>query len=175
MHPEIIPIRVEDTNLEIVAQLTGHADEAAKLVDSLKTRVAAVDARIATVSERPSAFYEIDATDPAKPYTYGPGTFGDLLISRAGGVNIGGILKDPYPQISLEQIVASNPSIILLGDAAYGATADAVKARPGWESIEAAKNGQIFPVDDNLISRPGPRLVDGLELLAKLFHPDLFK
>jgi len=160
-------------NLEIVAQLTG--EDPTKLTDSLKARVTAVDEKIMPLSARPSVFYEIDATDAAKPYTYGPGTFGDLLIARAGGFNIGGELTDPYPQISLEQIIVSNPSIILLGDSMWGVTTESVTTRPGWEVIEAVKSNQIFPIDDNLISRPGPRLVDGLEQLAKLLHPDAFK
>ena len=162
-------------NLETVAKLTGHEADAATLVASLKARVAAVDNKIATATSRPSVFYEIDATDPAKPYTAGSGTFIDLLIQRAGGTNIAGTSKDQYPQLSLEQVVALNPTFILLGDAAYGATPDVVKARPGWGSLDAVKNGNVIPVDDNLFSRPGPRLVDGLELLAKILHPELFK
>ena len=160
-------------NLEIAAQLTG--EDPTKLTDSLKARVAAVDEKIMPLSFRPMVFYEIDATDPAKPYTYGPGTFGDMLISRAGGFNVGNDLTDPYPQISLEQIVVSNPSIILLGDSMWGVTAESVLARPGWETIEAVKSKQIFPIDDNLISRPGPRLIDGLEQLANLLHPGVLK
>jgi iron complex transport system substrate-binding protein len=57
----------------------------------------------------------------------------------------------------------------------WGVTPESVAARAGWESIDAVKNDQIFPFDDNLVSRPGPRLVDGLEQLAKLLHPDLFE
>ena len=162
-------------NLEIAAQLTGHEQEAGALIESLKARVAAVDEKIMPLSARPSVFYEIDASDPNKPYTYGPNTFGDLLIARAGGYNIGGALTDPYPQMSLEQVVADNPSIIILGDSMWGVTAESVKARPGWEALDAVQNGRIHPFDDNLISRPGPRLVDGLEQLAKLLHPELFK
>lgn len=160
-------------NLETVAQLTGH--DASGLVDSLKARVAAVDEKIMPLSSRIPVFYEIDATDPSKPWTYGPGTFGDLLISRAGGYNIGGIAGDPYPQISIEQVVAANPSVIILGDSMWGVTADSVKERPGWETIPAVQSDSIYPFDDNLVSRPGPRLVDGLEQLAKLLRPDLFE
>ena len=160
-------------NLEIAAQLTGN--DPAKLINSLKARVAAVDEKIMPLSYAPAVFYEIDATDPAKPYTYGPGTFGNMLITRAGGINIGSDLKDAYPQISLEQIVVSNPNIILLGDSMWGVTVDAVNSRPGWETIDAVGAGRIFPIDDNLVSRPGPRLVDGLEQMAKLLHPDVFK
>jgi iron complex transport system substrate-binding protein len=54
-------------------------------------------------------------------------------------------------------------------------TAEAVGKRPGWEALRAVKNGSIYPFDDNLVSRPGPRLVDGLEAMAKLLHPELYK
>ncbi len=160
-------------NLVTVAGLTGH--DAAPLVESLKSRVQKVDDRIMPLSSRFSVFYEIDATDPSKPYTYGPGSFGDLLIARAGGYNIAHELSDPYPQMSLEQIVVANPSFILLGDSNWGTTAEEVQARPGWESIYAVQSGQILPIDDNLISRPGPRLVDGLEQLAELLRPGILK
>ena len=163
------------TNLETVAKLTGHATEAAVLVDSLKKRVAAVDARILPLNSRPMVYYEIDATDPTKPYTYGPGSFGDLLLQRAGGANVGSSLSGQFAQMSLEQLVVANPAIIILGDSNYGTTADSLKKRTGWEELDAVKNSQVFPFDDNLVSRPGPRLVDGLETLAKLLHPGVFK
>ena len=161
------------TKLETVASLTGH--DATGLVDSLKARVAAVDEKIMPLSSRIPVFYEIDATDPTKPWTYGPGTFGSLLIERAGGYNVGDIATDPYPQISIEQVVAANPSVIILGDSIWGVTPESVKERAGWATIPAVVSGQIFPFDDNLVSRPGPRLVDGLEQLAKLLRPELFK
>lgn len=162
-------------NLRIVAQLTGHEADAETLIAALTARVQAVDQKIAVDSKKPIVFYEIDATDPNKPYTSGPGTFIDLLIARAGGVNVGASLKDAYPQVGLEELVVAKPDIILLGDALYGTTADTVKQRPGWETLTAVKTGSIFAFDDNLVSRPGPRLVDGLEQLAKLLHPELYK
>ena len=162
-------------NLETVGQLTGHSSAAATLVNSLKLRVAAVDARIKPVTSHPTVYYELDATDPTKPYTAGPGTFVDLLIARAGGNNVGSSLKGQWAQISMEQLVVANPSIIILGDSAYGTTPDSLKQRTGWGGLAAVQNGQIYPFDDNLVSRPGPRLVDGLEALAKLLHPEVFK
>ena len=162
------------TNLEVVAQLTGHEANAAQLIDELKARVAAVDEKVATATEQPTVFYELDATDPAKPYTIGKGTFITLLIERAGGQNIAGDL-DAYPQLSLEQVVAADPDFIILGDSAYGITPESVAARPGWSGLSAVTNNQVEPFDDNLVSRPGPRLVDGLEALAKLLHPELFQ
>lgn len=161
-------------NLEIVAQLTGHSEEAAALVESLKERVAAVDEKIAPISSRFSVFYELDATDPAKPYTAGKGTFITQLIERAGGYNIAADL-DSYPQLSLEQVVEADPAFIILGDARYGITAESIAERPGWGNLSAVKNGNVLPFNDDLVSRPGPRLVDALEELAKLLRPGLFE
>jgi len=96
------------------------------------------------------------------------------LIERAGGHNIAADI-DGYPQLSLEQVVAADPSFIILGDSAYGITPESIAARPGWENLSAVKNSKVFPFDDNLVSRPGPRLVDALEGLAKLLRPELFQ
>jgi len=163
------------TNLVIVGELSGHKAQAETLVDSLRQRVKAVQDKVAGITTRPTIFYELDATDPAKPFTAGPTTFIDQLIQLAGGVNIAGSLSSPWPQISLEEILVENPDMILLGDAAYGNSPDQVKQRAGWSDLKAVKDGNIQVFDDNLVSRPGPRLVDGLEILAKLIHPELFK
>ncbi|MEJ5223548.1 MAG: cobalamin-binding protein [Anaerolineales bacterium] len=164
-------------NLEIVAQLTGREKEAATLIESLKARVQAVDEKIAPLIDKPVVFYEIDATDPNKPFTAGPGTFIDLLIARAGGLNLttAAGITDAYPQVGLEQIVTVDPQFIILGDSMWGVTVESVAARPGWDGLTAVKEGRVLPFDDNLVSRPGPRLVDGLEQLARLLHPDAFK
>lgn len=163
-------------NLLTVAQLTGHVDEAEALMESLRQRVETVDARIAKVADRPVVFYELDASDPNAPWTSGPGTFIDLLLRRAGGSNLGNLLQDAWAQISLEVLIQEDPDIILLGDALWGGvTPEAVAARAGWDALTAVKEGKVYPFDDNLVSRPGPRMVDGLEQLAKLLHPDLFE
>lgn len=163
-------------NLETAAKLTGHAEQAAKLVDSLKGRVAVVQEKLAKITERPLVFYELDSTDPNAPYTTGPGTFIDTLITAAGGDNLGSKLQGSWVQVSVEQLIAQEPAIILLGDFTWGGvTPEMVKARSGWEALSAVKNGKVFTFDDNLVSRPGPRLVDGLEAMARLLHPDLFQ
>ena len=173
------PKTLEDmyANLQTVASLTGHEKETDTLIESLKKRVSAVDEKVKLATAQPVVFYELDATNPATPFTAGPGTFVDLLIQRAGGVNVvskAGI-TDPYPQLSSEQLVSSDPDVIILGDSMWGVTAEAVGQRPGWENLKAVTGAQVYPFDDNTVSRPGPRLVDGLEQMAKLLHPELFK
>ena len=165
-------------NLQIVAKLTGKDAQTETLIASLKARVDAVAAKLASVTTKPRVYYELDFTNPAKPYTAGPGSFVDNLLSLAGGENIGAGLKGQYAEISAEEIIASNPQVILLGDAAYSnppVTPENVAQRPGWDQLDAVKNKQVFVFDDNLVSRPTARLVDGLETLAKLIHPEAFK
>lgn len=162
-------------NLRTVGSLSGHDKEANELADQLAARVKKVQETLANNTVKPTVFYELDGSEPAKPWTTGAGTFLSQLMVMAGGVNVGDKMEGQYGQMSLEVILAENPDVILLGDAAYGTTAEQVKTRAGWEGLKAVKDNQILTFDDNLVSRPGPRLVDGLETLAKLLHPDLFK
>ncbi len=163
-------------NMETVAALTGRTAEAAVAIDALKLRVEAALQTVSAAETTPLVFYQLDSTDPAAPWTSGPGTFIDTLITLAGGRNVGSVLDGAWVQISSEALIAQNPDVILMGDAIYsGLTPEDVAARPGWDIIAAVQNGRVFAFDDNLVSRPGPRLVDGLETLARLLHPELFE
>jgi len=163
-------------NLLIVAQLTGHVAETEILVEELQTRVDKVLTKIKNVEYKPLVFYEIDGTDPAAPWTSGKGTFVDTLLTLAGGRNLGSVMDSEWAQISIEEIITQDPDIILIGDAVWGGvTLESVQARSAWETLSAIKNNRTYEFDDNIVSRPGPRLVDGLEALARLLHPDLFQ
>jgi iron complex transport system substrate-binding protein len=163
-------------DIQGLGTLVGKADAAKVLVDAMRARAEAVKTKAAAASTHPVVFYELDATDPAKPWTAGPGSFVDQLITLAGGTNAGNIAKDQYAQLSLEQLVSQNPDLIVLGSANFGGqTPELVAARPGWQDIKAVKNHAVYTFDDNLVSRPGPRVVDGLEKLAALIHPEIFK
>ncbi|NPA31097.1 MAG: ABC transporter substrate-binding protein [Chloroflexi bacterium] len=163
-------------NLRVLAQLTGHEDEAEALIAELQERVDTVTAITADIpdEERPVVFYELDATDPAAPWTSGPGTFIDTAITLAGGRNAGADLEGEWAQMSLEALLAVNPDIIILADAPYGVTPESVAQREGWGALKAVQEGRVYPFDPYLLSVPGPRLVQGLETLAVLLHPDLF-
>ncbi len=162
-------------NLRTVATLTGTQAEAETLIASLTERIAAVDKVLEAAKTTPKVLYELDGTDPAKPWTAGPGTFIDLLITRAKGENVAGKMEGQWVQMSQEALLVENPDFILLGDANYGTTPEQVAARTGWDQLQAVKNGNVLPFNDDTVSRPGPRLVDALEELAKIFHPELFQ
>jgi iron complex transport system substrate-binding protein len=161
--------------VQMISQLSGHEKIAGELIKSWQQRVSNLQSKLANITFRPTVFYELDASDPAKPYTPGPGTFYTTLIDLAGGQNVGATLNTAWAQISLEQVLLDNPQYILLGDAMWGVTADSIAKRAGWNTLTAVKEGRVLPFDDNLLSRIGPRQIDGLETLAKILHPEAFK
>jgi iron complex transport system substrate-binding protein len=160
-------------NIRKVAALAGRSAQAETLIASLQMRVDAVKRKAAGAAAAPLVYFELDATDPLSPYTAGAGTFIDILIALAGGRNLAADLPS-WPKISSEEILRRNPDIILLADAAFGVTVESVAQRPGWKNLTAVQNGAVYAVDGNLVMRPGPRLVDGLETIAPLIHPELF-
>ncbi|NJN80457.1 MAG: ABC transporter substrate-binding protein [Anaerolineales bacterium] len=122
--------------VKLVGQLTGHEEEANVLAETLSARVDAVTEAVSSVTEIPTVFYELDGTDPSKPWTTGAGTFMDTMITMAGGTNIGGVLSEQYAQISVEEIVLQNPDFIILGDALYGVTIESIAERAGWADFD---------------------------------------
>lgn len=155
-----------------IGELIGHEAEAEELSADWMEKLEKIDEQIKDISIRPAVFYEIDATDPAKPWTASSGTFIDQLITRAGGENIAANLVGEWVQISLEKLIQEDPDIIILGDSSYGVTLETLENRSGWESLTAVKEGNVFPVDSDMSSRPGPRLITVLEELVKILHPE---
>ncbi len=156
------------TDIELTGDAVGKSAEARDLTASMQASFDQVAAATADFP-KPRVFYELDATQ--KIYTAADSSFLAEMITLAGGEPITTGSTTNF-EIPLETLVTADPELILLGDAAYGTTADAVKARNGWGVMTAVKKGAIVAVDDVIISRPGPRLVDGLRSLALATHPD---
>jgi iron complex transport system substrate-binding protein len=161
-------------NIRDIAVLTGTEDQAEELIGSLSARVAALDEKLAAVDESPLVFYELDASEPANPWTTGAGTFISYVINKAKGSNLGDSLEGEWVQISSEALVVQDPDVILLSDALYGETPESVAERPGWGELKAVLEGDVYPFDPFILSVPGPRLVDGFEQVAAILHPEIF-
>jgi iron complex transport system substrate-binding protein len=161
-------------DVTIAGVATGTEGAARALVNHLQARIDNVTRHVRHAVARPRVYYEYDF-DKAGGWTYGRGSFGDALITMAGGYNVGRAGAGPYPQLSPEQIIGLNPQVIVLGDAAYGVSPTSVRERPGFGAIRAVQLNHIYPFNDTLVSRPGPRIVDGLEQLARLLHPAVFR
>ena len=145
-----------------VGKITGHEKEAKKVVDDMEKKLKkATKKAVAPVK----VYYEVWNA----PYmSVGTTSFIHDVIVKAGGENIFADLTDAYPMVSEETIIAREPEIILVPSSS-GMEASAVGLRKGWADIPAVKNGKVFVVDDNVYTRPGPRIADVvLELSEKL-------
>lgn len=162
-------------DIELTGRITGQRTQAEQVVAGMRQKYEQTSARVAQATSKPRVYWELDATDVTKPYSVGPNNFVNDLITLSGGVNIFAEVDSPYPQVGSEQIVAANPEIILLADAEYGITTESVVSRPGWNVIGAVQQSKIFPIDSDLATRPGPRVIDGLEAVARLIHPEVFQ
>ena len=159
-----------------IGELIDRSENAAALTAQMSSRISNVQALTANPPTT-KVFYEVDASDPTRPYTVGGPSFVTDIIAMAGGTNIFSDVAIAYPQVSLEEVVARDPDFILLADAYAPVNPQSVESaakRPGWKSITAVKTGNMVPVNPDIFSRPGPRLAEGMENLAKLLHPQLF-
>jgi iron complex transport system substrate-binding protein len=157
------------------ATLIGQAvgADGAKLARDIQAQLDAVKAKTDT-APKVKVFHEVDASDPAKIYTVGPTSFIDDLIKIAGGTNVFATAKTAYPTVSGEEIIRTDPDVIILGDSLYGTSIDSIGSRPGWSALSAVKNKRVYP-GQSVFSRPGPRLGQAAQEYAKLVHPELFK
>lgn len=106
--------------------------------------------------------------------TVGQDTFHNHLIQLAGGINISGQESIKYPKYSLEQVLRSRPEVILITSMERGVAAERKKERwQRWDQLPAVRQGRIHILDSDLLDRPSPRLIDGLEALARAIHPEL--
>jgi iron complex transport system substrate-binding protein len=166
-----------EADIGLIGDALGAADEADALVADMRDRVAAVTDAVAG-AERPRTLYEVFHSE-GTTYTAGEGSFLASLLETAGAAPVTG---DAEGVIDAEALVAADPELILLGTASYDdaladpATAlETVAARPGWGELSAVRDEAVVPyLDDIVTTRPGPRIVEGLEALARAIHPDRF-
>ncbi|WP_457629084.1 ABC transporter substrate-binding protein [Oceanithermus sp.] len=155
-----------------LGRLVNREAEAEALVARINQQVYALESQAAKATDRPTVYYEIDAT----PYTVGPNSFIGSLIKKARGENIIPAELGLFPKISPELVVEKDPEVIVLGDAPYGVTAAKIAERPGWAGIRAIQDGRVCELtkeQTDVVHRPGPRVAEGLKLLIDCFHPGL--
>jgi iron complex transport system substrate-binding protein len=174
-----IPVYVIDPRnlLQIMDTITRvgsllHAEQAAaELVAEMEERIGRVETQVKKASHKPRVFFQIDA-EPL--FSAGYNTFIHELIEMAGGINTAAG-ENPYPRYSWEDILVLQPEIVLISSMAGGLKPeDLVKSWKKWTQLSAVKNKQVFVVDADLFDRPTARLVDGLEAIALIIHPELF-
>jgi iron complex transport system substrate-binding protein len=156
--------------VQLLARVSGRARAGERLAQELKGRIESVTRRLADVHEGPRVYHELDNTF----FTVAPNSFVGDFYNLLKARNIAEGAPTAYPQLSQEEILDRDPEVIILADADAGESPQTVKARPGWGVINAVKNDRIYVVDPDLVSRPGPRVADGLEQLARFLYPEKF-
>lgn len=162
-----------EQSIKEIGRLTNAAAKAEEVVSAMERKRTAVQAKLQEIPDDRKPLVYVEVAPASELFTAGEGTFMDELVTLAGGRNAFRDLSG-WAKISSEQVIARNPQVIL---STHGVTADVLKEmenRPGWNGIPAVKERRVIAVDTNLVSRPGPRLADGLEQFAKAIHPDLF-
>jgi iron complex transport system substrate-binding protein len=149
-------------DIETVGRLTGATEEAGKLVERMEEDAEEIGAQ-ARAAGTVSCFLELSDL-----FTVGPGALEFDLLRQAGCDPVTAEAGQPYPQWSVERLVRDDPDVFLASE--YGQPVEQVADRPGIRSLRAVREGRIHLVDGDLISRPGPRLVDGIRALAEALH-----
>jgi iron complex transport system substrate-binding protein len=170
VYPQTVDGVLADIRLIGTALGGGAASTAEAVSTAIATDIHHITDLAAATAGRPRTLYEI---------YYGPDLYAPAddsfiadLVERAGGDAI--TTGDPTVfSLPLEQLVVADPQVIVLGDALYGTCPDAVATRAGWADLTAVQAGAIRPVNDTVITRPGPRLADGLASLTRAIHPEL--
>jgi iron complex transport system substrate-binding protein len=158
----------------MVGRLTGQETKAAAVVADFRRRREAVRRQAATIppADRRRVLYVL-WDEPLQ--TAGPGTFVGQMIADAGGVDVFGDVAVRYPSVSDEAVLARDPDLILAPDHGGAPLRARLMQRPGWNHLTAVKAGNIVTVPEELLHRPGPRIIEGLERIAALLHPQTGK
>jgi iron complex transport system substrate-binding protein len=162
--------------IEVVGRLTSSLDEAYQLIIEMENRIAAITdiTNNLTAEQRPGVFYII-WHEPLM--TVGSNTNIYELIEMAGGINVPGGLGEDYPSMSLEALIIANPQVIIAGSGmGEGASLPFLFAlnEERLAGLDALLSSQVYEINTDLVGRAGPRIVDGLEAMARLIHPELF-
>ncbi len=154
-------------SIRVIGRAAGHEERAANYAQGLRARIEEATVTVPE-GERPRVFVELS---PQPLSTGAKGTFLDDLIVRAGGSNIAHDMGTPWTRISPDEVVAHDPEIIIIAYMMDGDTQQSLERRVGWGRVSAVRTGWVIDtIDEDLIMRPGPRLVDGLEELGDLFR-----
>ncbi len=156
-------------NMEEIGKILDRNEEAKKITDAIKTKIEEVKEKVGA-APKVTAYY-VAGFGETGDYTAGDKTFINDIIDAAGGDNVA---KDSEGwKYTSEKLMEKNPEIVFIGQMAK--LADTFKETEPYKNLDAVKNGKVFEVDDNLINREGPRMGEAVEMMAKVFHPELFR
>lgn len=157
-----------------IGELTGTSKEANDLVKNLNSRIDNIQAKLQGTEVRPFIFYEA-MSDNSGIWTTGSNTFQDDIIRLAGGRNVASNLGDGWFALDTEKIISLDPQVYVAGEAPWdNLTVEKIRNRTGFSVLSAVKEDRVYLIEPDILSQPGPRVVEGIERLASLLYPHLF-
>ncbi len=156
-------------SISLVGKTVGNNEKAQVVEERLQSELDQLEKKLEGVSE-PTVFYEI-GYDPL--FTVGPGSFVQDAIQIARGKNVTADAQQAYPQYSTEKLLQDDPEYYLAGRSS-GAIVESIVSRPPYSSLQAVQENKVFVINDDLVNRPGPRIVEGVREIAETIHPDVF-
>ncbi|MFS0656132.1 ABC transporter substrate-binding protein [Bacillus sp. 179-C3.3 HS] len=158
-------------SINMIGEATGAKEASVKIVDSMKSKLNDIRKQAETISKDQEKTVFVEVSGAPEIYTTGQDTFMDEMISVIRAKNAAGD-QTGWVQITEESLIKQDPDIIMTID---GASLADLEKRDGWNAMKAVKEKQVFQLNTDLASRPGPRLIEGVEALAKSVYPDTFK
>jgi iron complex transport system substrate-binding protein len=159
-------------SIDHIGQVVDRKKEATTIINDMTRRRGKI-IELTQGLPRPRVFLQIGE---APIVTVGKGSFADDLIRQAGGSNVAGDEKKMYPRLGMEEILKRAPEVIIISSMnPKGDYQKVLQEWTRWKTIPAVKQGRIHLIDSDLIDRPSPRIIDGLEEIARILHPEKFK
>ncbi|WP_445661435.1 ABC transporter substrate-binding protein [Bacillus sp. FSL K6-3431] len=158
-------------SIEMVAKATGKSEESDQLIDDMKAKLAAIKKQAESISEEDQKTVFVEISPAPEMYASGQNTFMNEMLKVINAQNA--VKEDGYPQMNEEAVLVLNPDVIITTYGVENAT-ELVLERKGWQDMTAVKEKQVYEVNEDLVSRSGPRIIEGVEELAKAIYPEVF-
>ncbi len=160
-------------NIEMIGLATGTKDKALEIIADMKKRHEAIKEKAKAIADKKRVWVEVSPEPDI--FTTGKNTFMHEMLESIQAINVAGD-QVGWVKMNEEEIVKLNPDVIITTYGYYIENPkEQVLARKGWQAVPAVKNGEVYDVDSDTVTRPGPRLIEGVETLAKLIYPEIFE
>lgn len=158
--------------IDFIGQATGHTEEASTVIDDMKAKLDEIEKKAAEIKEDDKKSVFVEISPAPEIYVAGKNTFMDQMLNTINAIN--SVQEEGWPMMNEEAIIELNPEVIIVNYSYIENAVDQVLDRKGWQDVAAVKDKQVYMVDENLVSRSGPRIVEGVEELAKAVYPEVF-
>ncbi|GIN69794.1 putative ABC transporter substrate-binding lipoprotein YvrC [Bacillus sp. J14TS2] len=158
--------------IETIGQALGKSDKASELIENMQAQLAEITEKSAEIADDQKKAVFVELQPAPEIFTTGQGTFMNEMLEKVGAINT--VTEDGYPTLNEEAVIESNPDVIIVNYSYIENAVDQVLQRSAWNEVTAVKEAQVYQVNEDLVSRSGPRIIEGVEELAKTIYPEIY-